>query len=85
MKTYGIEQDRHSLFDCPDAIDCIEFAVKSSKSRVRGKGGDFKNSVRNVQAKQNSRRVFKKRARSRGKQQIQQELREEESNAFTNQ
>jgi len=65
MKPYGIP--RLKDLECPDCADIRNFGLKSSKSRARGKGGEFKNSFRSSTAKRRTRQIWKSRARSASK------------------
>ena len=49
MKPYGIP--RNFCAACPDPVDGVLYAVKSSKLRLPGPGGDRKNSVWNSSTK----------------------------------
>ena len=68
MKAYG--HPRWIDLDFPDLGDIHEFGLKSAKSRVRGKSGDFKNSFRKPAKKRAARRVWKKRQRAINKREL---------------
>lgn len=73
MKAYGIPRFPELEYP-PDLADIYRFGLKSSLSRVKGKGGDIKNSFRNIENKANQRRFWKKKARRDAKQDIINEL-----------
>jgi len=62
MKAYGVPRDKD--VENPDLLDIKLYGLKSSSGRLVGKGGDIKNSFRNVKSKAASRRIWKKKARS---------------------
>lgn len=61
MKAYGLP--RHKELNSPDLVDIQVYGLKSSKSKIRGKSGDIRNSFRNVKVKANIRRYWKKAER----------------------
>lgn len=61
MKGYGLP--RNICVAYPDCADGVCYALKSSKLRLRGKGGDYKSSMRSSEAKRANRRFYKKQAR----------------------
>lgn len=63
MKAYGIPRTFCAAF--PDPVDGVLYALKSSRLRPPGPGGDRKSSVRNSRKKRAIRRFWKKRARAR--------------------
>jgi hypothetical protein len=65
MRPYGTPRV-HGI-NWPDKADLIEFARASHVGHLRGKGGEFHNSVRNPDAKARTRRIYARRARARGK------------------
>lgn len=68
MKAYGLP--RHNELNGPDLIDIQTYGLKSSKSRIRGKCGDIRNSFRNIKAKSRIRRYWKKIERLKAKESI---------------
>ena len=65
MKPYGVP--RLKDLESPDCADIHKFGLKSSKSRVKGIGGDIKNSFRKPQSKKSSRRVWKGKERQKAR------------------
>lgn len=68
MKPYGLPR----ILDLiqPDCADINLYALKSSSSHIKGKGGDIRNSVRNSAVKRATRRIYKKRIRAKHKHQL---------------
>lgn len=66
MKAYGVPRVA-GLDGSADLVDIAFFGLKSSKSRVRSKCGDIKNSFRNPAAKARARRYWKRSERAAGK------------------
>jgi hypothetical protein len=69
MKAYGLPRDLDVEF--PDLADIRYYGLKSSRSRLPGKGGDIKNSFHRSAAKRATRRIWKKRARLAAKRKLQ--------------
>lgn len=65
MKAYGVPRIKD--VESPDCADLFSFALKSSKGRLREKGGDFKSNVRNAKVKAATRRIWKQKARRANK------------------
>lgn len=72
MKGYGLPRN-HDV-GSPDAVDIHYYGLKSAAGSVRGKGGDFHGYIRNKEAKQNTRRIYKKSQRHAEKMMIRKEL-----------
>jgi len=71
MKAYGIPRNKD--VESPDCADIRLYGFKSSISRVKGKGGDIKNSFHSSKAKRAIRRIWKKKARIQGKKESVQD------------
>lgn len=71
MKPYGIP--RNLDLEGPDLHDISKYGLKSSKSRVKSKSGDIKNSFRSSASKRSTRRTWKSVARQGAKRGARQE------------
>lgn len=72
MKAYGVPRDRE--LNGPDMGTLQQYALKSSASNISGKSGDFHSSIRSTEAKNRTRRYWKRQERAAAKNSIRKEL-----------
>lgn len=72
MKPYGIP--RNMDVQWPDQLDCVTYAFKDSRAKVKGLGGDRHSIMRNKAAKAATRRYWKRKARKAAEKEIKNEL-----------
>ncbi len=65
MKPYGIPRNFEAAY--PDSVDGVLYAVKSSKVRRKGRGGDYKSAMHSSRRKHLNRIGWKRRARTEAK------------------
>lgn len=65
MKAYGVPRVKD--VERPDCADLFNYALKSSKGRLREKSGDYKSNIRNPEVKARHRRYWKSKARTANK------------------
>jgi len=64
MKGYGLPRDKDIEF--PDLLDIQIFGLKTSTGQLKGKGGDYRGSVKTKNRNRN-RRIWKKQLRAKDK------------------
>ena len=68
MKAYGLT--KKDVDDSDDVVGIQEYGRKTSIGRLPGPGGDTRSMIKGSDKKKRARRIYKKKARARFKQEL---------------